>query len=79
MYDGQIDVHGLGFSCDGQYLNVIDVTTNAVHVIDTAPARRFFSADGSQLWVAERGQDTVASSTGETIGSWTVSCGRTAH
>jgi DNA-binding beta-propeller fold protein YncE len=36
MYDGQIDVHGLGFSCDGQYLNVIYVTTNAVHVIDTA-------------------------------------------
>jgi hypothetical protein len=36
MYDGQIDVHGLGFSCDGQYLNVIDVATNAVHVIDTA-------------------------------------------
>ncbi|MCW2690461.1 MAG: family beta-propeller repeat protein [Mycobacterium sp.] len=73
MYDGQIDVHGLGFSRDGQYLNVIDVTTNAVHVIDTAtnavvhtiylgraPHEGFFSADGSQLWVAERGQDTVA-------------------
>jgi YVTN family beta-propeller protein len=73
MYDGQIGVHGLGFSRDGQYLNVIDVTTNAVHVIDTAtnavvhtiylcraPHEGFFSADGSQLWVAERGQDTVA-------------------
>ena len=36
MYDGQIGVHGLGFSRDSQYLNVIDVTTNAVHVIDTA-------------------------------------------
>ena len=36
MYDEQIGVHGLGFSRDGQYLNVIDVTTNAVHVIDTA-------------------------------------------
>jgi YVTN family beta-propeller protein len=36
MYDGQIDVHGLGFSRDGQYLNVVDATTNAVHVIDTA-------------------------------------------
>src|SRR5215472_13252741 len=36
MYDGQIDVHGLGFSRDGRYLDVIDVTTNAVHVIDTA-------------------------------------------
>ncbi|MDT5027016.1 MAG: hypothetical protein QOE61_3442, partial [Micromonosporaceae bacterium] len=36
MYDGQIDVHGLGFSRDGRYLDVIDVTTNAAHVIDTA-------------------------------------------
>jgi YVTN family beta-propeller protein len=73
MYDGQIDVHGLGFSRDGRYLDVIDVTTNAAHVIDTAsnkivrtiylgraPHEGFFSPDGNQLWVAERGQDTVA-------------------
>ncbi|WP_261564730.1 beta-propeller fold lactonase family protein [Frankia gtarii] len=73
MYDGQIGVHGLGFSRDGRYLDVIDVTTNAVHVIDTAtnqvlhtiylgraPHEGFFSPDGNQLWVAERGQDTVA-------------------
>jgi YVTN family beta-propeller protein len=32
MYDRQIDVHGLGFSRDGRYLDVVDVTTNAVHV-----------------------------------------------
>jgi len=73
MYDGEIDVHGLGFSRDGRYLNVIDVTTNAVHVIDTAtnavlhtiylnraPHEGFFSPDGNTLWVAERGVDTVA-------------------
>lgn len=73
MYDGQIDVHGLGFTRDGQYLAVVDVTTNAVHVIETAtnavlhtiylgraPHEGFFTADGSQLWIAERGQDTVA-------------------
>src|SRR5882757_4504602 len=36
MYKGEIDVHGLGFSRDGRWLDVIDVTTNAVHVIDTA-------------------------------------------
>jgi YVTN family beta-propeller protein len=73
MYDGQIDVHGLGFSRDGRYLDVIDVTTNAVHVVDTAtnqvthtiylgraPHEGFFSSDGNQLWIAERGQDTVA-------------------
>jgi YVTN family beta-propeller protein len=73
MYDGEIDVHGLGFSRDGRYLDVVDVTTNAVHVIDTAtnavvatiyldraPHEGFFSPDGNELWVAERGVDTVA-------------------
>lgn len=73
MYDRQIDVHGLGFSRDGRYLDVVDVTTNAAHVIDTAsnkvvrtiyvgraPHEGFFSPDGRYLWVAERGQDTVA-------------------
>jgi YVTN family beta-propeller protein len=73
MYDGEIDVHGLGFSRDGRYLDVIDVTTNAVHVVDTssnkvlhtiylgrAPHEGFFSPDGNYLWVAERGLDTVA-------------------
>ncbi len=73
MYDGEIDVHGLGFSRDGRYLNVIDVTTNAAHVIDTAsnkvvhtiylgraPHEGFFTPDGNQLWVAVRGQHYVA-------------------
>jgi YVTN family beta-propeller protein len=73
MYDGQIDVHGLGFSRDGRYLDVIDVTTNAVHVVDTAtnkavrtiylgraPHEGFFSPDGRYLWVAVRGLNYVA-------------------
>jgi YVTN family beta-propeller protein len=73
MYNGEIDVHGLGFSRDGRYLDVIDVTTNAAHVIDTASNtvvrtiylgrathEGFFSPDGNYLWVAERGQDTIA-------------------
>jgi YVTN family beta-propeller protein len=73
MYNGEIDVHGLGFSRDGRYLDVIDVTTNAVQVIDTAtnavlhtiyldraPHEGFFSPDGNELWVAERGVDTIA-------------------
>ncbi|MET8630150.1 SMP-30/gluconolactonase/LRE family protein [Kitasatospora sp. NPDC004669] len=73
MYDGEIDVHGLGFSLDGRWLDVIDVTTNAVHVIDTAtnqvartvyvdraPHEGFFSPDGTRLWVAVRGQDYVS-------------------
>ncbi|AGK99454.1 YVTN family beta-propeller repeat protein [Clostridium pasteurianum BC1] len=73
MYDGEINVHGLGFSRDGRYLNVVCVTTNSVHVIDTstnkiirtiyvgrAPHEGFFSPDGRYIWVAERGQDTIA-------------------
>ena len=73
MYDGEIDVHGLGFTRDGRYLDVIDVTSNAAHVIDTAsnrvvhtiylgraPHEGFFTPDGNQLWVAVRGQDYVA-------------------
>jgi YVTN family beta-propeller protein len=73
MYNGQIDVHGLGFSRDGRYLDVIDVTTNAVQVIDTAtskvlstcyvgraPHEGFFSPDDRYIWVAVRGQDYVA-------------------
>jgi YVTN family beta-propeller protein len=73
MYNGQIDVHGLGFSRDGRYVNVMDVTTNAVQVVDTAtnkvirtiyvgraPHEGFFSPDGRTIWVAVRGQDYVA-------------------
>ncbi|MEU1628529.1 hypothetical protein ABZ746_25075 [Streptomyces sp. NPDC020096] len=73
MYDGEIDVHGLGFSRDGRWLDVIDVTTNAVHVINTAtnqvartvyvgraPHEGFFSPDGTRLWVAVRGQDYLS-------------------
>src|SRR5690625_5529554 len=36
MYNGEIDVYGLGFSPDGEYLKVVCVTTNSVHVIDIA-------------------------------------------
>ncbi|MFB7186950.1 hypothetical protein ACFCZT_16970 [Streptomyces sp. NPDC056230] len=73
MYDGEIDVHGLGFSRDGKWLDVIDVTTNAVHIIDTAtnqvvrtmyvgraPHEGFFSLDGTRLWVAVRGQSYIS-------------------
>jgi YVTN family beta-propeller protein len=73
MYHGEINVHGLGFSRDGRYLCVINVTTNSVYVFDTAtnkilstvylgraPHEGFFSPDGRELWVAERGMDTIA-------------------
>jgi len=73
LYFGQTNVHGLGFSRDGRLLDVIDVTTNAAVLIDTAtnrvvrtfsvgraPHEGFISPDGRQLWVAVRGQDYVA-------------------
>jgi YVTN family beta-propeller protein len=73
MYKGQFDVHGLGFSRNGRYLDVIDVTTNAVQVINTAtnkvirtiyvgraPHEGFFAPDGKTIWVAVRGQNYVA-------------------
>ena len=73
LYFRQANVHGLGFSRDGRLLDVIDVTTNAVVLIDTAtnrvvrtfyvgraPHEGFISPDGRQVWVAVRGQDYVA-------------------
>src|SRR5690625_6953712 len=36
MYNSEIGVHGLGFSPDGEDLNVVCVTTHSVHVYDFA-------------------------------------------
>jgi YVTN family beta-propeller protein len=73
MYNGEINVHGLGFSRNGRWLDVIDVTTNAVQVVNTAtnkvvrtiyvgraPHEGFFAPDGRTIWVAVRGQDYIA-------------------
>lgn len=67
---GQVNVHGLGFSPDGSFLDVISVTSNAAQIIDTAtneviktvytgrsPHEGFVSPDGKTLWVAVRGED----------------------
>jgi len=70
----QVDVHGLGFSRDGHLLDVISVASGGAQVIDTAtnavlettstvgraPHEGFISPDGSELWVAVRGDDDVA-------------------
>ena len=66
----QVNVHGLGFSPDGSFLDVISVSSNAAQVIDTAtnavvktiytgrsPHEGFISPDGDELWVAVRGED----------------------
>ena len=72
QYLDQVDVHGLGFSRDGRYLDVISVTTNTVTVIRTADNtimsrtyvgraahEGFFAPDGRHVWVADRGTSTV--------------------
>jgi YVTN family beta-propeller protein len=69
----QVNVHGLGFSRDGRFLDVVSVTSNGVQVIETAtnqivqtsyvgraPHEGFISPDGQTIWVAVRGQDHVA-------------------
>ena len=69
----QVNVHGLGFSPDGRFLDVVDVTSNAAQVIDTAtnevlqttyvgrsPHEAFISPDSKEMWVAVRGQNYVA-------------------
>ncbi len=67
QYLRDVDVHGLGFSRDGRYLDVISVTTNTVTVLRTADNtvvsqtnvgrashEGFFAPDGKTVWVADR-------------------------
>lgn len=73
IYYGEINTHGMGFSPDGRLLNVIDVTTNSVVLIETAtnqivakiyvgraPHEGFFTPDGTQLWVVVRGESYIS-------------------
>ncbi len=67
QYLKDVDVHGLGFSRDGRYLDVVSVTTNIVTVVRTvdntivsktyvgrASHEGFFAPDGKTVWVADR-------------------------
>lgn len=69
----QVNVHGLGFSPDGRFLDVVDVTSNATQIVDTSsnevvqtsyvgrsPHEAFISPDGTQVWTAVRGEDYVS-------------------
>jgi YVTN family beta-propeller protein len=69
----QVNVHGLGLSRDGRFVDAVSVTSNGAQVIDTssneiettsyvgrAPHEGFISPDGEQLWVAVRGRDYAA-------------------
>ncbi|MBC7841713.1 MAG: DUF305 domain-containing protein [Gemmatimonadaceae bacterium] len=73
LYGGEINVHGLGFSPDGRWLDVVSTATNAVTIVETAtnrvkgtvyvgrnPHEGFFSPDGRELWVSIRGANYVS-------------------
>jgi len=73
LYKGQVLVHGLGFSPDRKTLAVVSIASNSVTFIDTAtnrvkrttyvgrsPHEAFFTQDGSEVWVAVRGEAYVA-------------------
>jgi YVTN family beta-propeller protein len=73
LYKGQVLVHGMGFSPDGQTLAIVSIGSNAVSFIDTAtntvkhttyvgrsPHEAFFTPDGSEVWVTVRGEDYVS-------------------
>lgn len=67
QYLQDVNVHGLGFSRDGRYIDAVSVTTNTVSVIRTsdnsivsqtyvgrASHEGFFTPDGKDVWVADR-------------------------
>lgn len=69
----QVNTHGLGFSRDGRFIDVVDVTSNATQIVDTSsnevvqttyvgrsPHEAFISPDGTQVWTAVRGEDYVS-------------------
>ena len=73
LYQGQVLVHGMGFSPDHKTLAVVSIGSNSVTFIDTAtnavkhvtyvgrsPHEAFFTPDGKEVWVTVRGENYVA-------------------
>jgi YVTN family beta-propeller protein len=73
LYNGQVLVHGMGFSPDHRTLAVVSIGSNSVTFIDTAtnvvkhttyvgraPHEAFFTPDGKQVWVTVRGENYVS-------------------
>jgi YVTN family beta-propeller protein len=73
LYEGQLLVHGLGFSPDHRMLAVVSIGSNSITLIDTAsnrilgviyvgrsPHETFFTPNGKELWVAVRGENYVS-------------------
>ena len=73
LYRGELLVHGLGYSPDGQTVAVVSIASNSVTLIDTrtnrikakiyvgrSPHEAFFTPDGRELWVTVRGENYVS-------------------
>src|ERR1700738_3924543 len=73
LYNGQVLVHGMGFSPDHRTIVVVSIGSNAVLFIDTAtntvkhttyvgraPHEAFFTPDGKEAWVTVRGENYVS-------------------
>src|SRR5499425_3843438 len=80
LYRGQLLVHGLGFSPDHRTIVAVSIGSNSVAFIDTstnavkhvtyvgrAPHEAFFTPNGSEVWVAVRGEDYIAVLNGKTF------------
>jgi DNA-binding beta-propeller fold protein YncE len=80
LYYGQLLVHGMGFSFDHKYLDVVSIGSNSVTFIETAtnaikhityvgrsPHEAFFTPDGSEVWVTVRGENYVQVIDGKTF------------
>src|ERR1700751_4565381 len=73
LYNGQVLVHGMGFSPDHRTIDVVSIGSNAVTFIDTAthtvkhttyvgraPHEAFFKPHGQEAWVTVRGENYVS-------------------
>ena len=73
LYNGQVLVHGMGFSPDHRTIDVVSIGSNAVTFIDTAtntvkhttyvgraPHEAFFTPDGAEVWISVRGENYVS-------------------
>jgi YVTN family beta-propeller protein len=73
LYNGQVLVHGLGYSPDHRTLAVVSIGSNSVTFIDTAtnavkhvtyvgrsPHEAFFTPDGREVWVTVRGENYIS-------------------
>src|SRR5580658_6109432 len=73
LYNGQVLVHGMGFSPNHRTIAVVSIGSNSVTFIDTAtntvkhttyvgraPHEAFFTPDGKEVWVTVRGENYVS-------------------